>query len=700
MKPLSLRPRSIGFAVPLLALRTGQGPCGEFPDIAALAGLAKSWNMDILQLLPVNDTGSQTSPYSALSAFALNPIHLRLADLPEMKEEGAGSPEAGAAVRLSARFGADSRVDYGSILEGKLKILGEVWERAKARGGTAFMAKIEAWADSEPWVRAYACFVELKRRNAGLPWWEWKEFRDPGDSDIETLWNSDDFGGAARFWAWIQMRASGQFASACLGARGLGVDIMGDIPILMNADSADVWHRRALFDTGASAGAPPDMYSRLGQNWGFPLYRWDVIEKEGFSFWKERLSAADAYYSLYRIDHVLGFFRIWAIGKRERDGFLGRFEPEYTISYPELNSLGFDALRIRWLSRPHLPGWAVKASMERLPEAARRPLADGLFERIGAEDLFLFRPWIQGGADIAEAVENIMAAQAAELPWEGIRACEEEILAWWRNRTLLETAPGRYVASWEYESTLAWATLSGQERAALSALVGRRKAESHLLWERTGRRILSVIASCVDMKPCAEDLGAVPPCVPAVLGELEIPGLRVLRWHREWDEAGSPYVPLSDYPENSVACTSVHDSTMLRQWWVEEADRKALWGFVRGAFENRKHARGTKKADTKAAAGVPWDIPAEAPSELDPPAAFALLAAFATARSRFVVYPLQDILAASPAHREEDAADERINVPGTSDGRNWLYRVKPTLENLAADGAFASLVSTLAGWRA
>jgi 4-alpha-glucanotransferase len=665
--------------------------------------------MDLIQILPVNDTGSQTSPYSALSAFALNPIHLRLGDLPEAEDGTASASVLASIAALSAEFSADSRVEYGSILARKLEILGQIWAAALASGGRAFLSEIEGWAKTQPWVKPYACFVELKRRNAGLPWWEWPEFQDPKDSEVDALWNSEGFGAEARFWTWIQMRASEQFAAACRGARAQGVDIMGDIPILMNADSADVWHERRFFDTGACAGAPPDMYSRLGQNWGFPLYRWEAIEKEEYSFWKERLAAADAYYSLYRIDHVLGFFRIWAMGKRERDGFLGRFEPEYAITYPELNSLGFDALRIRWLSRPHLPGWAIEAALERLPEAARRPLADRLFERIGDEDLFLFAPWVQGGADIAEAVEKAVAAAisaegastdvAAPLPWESVRACEDDLLSWWRNRTLLETAPGRYVTSWEYESTQAWASLSDQERTALSALVARRKAESLALWERAGRRILSVLSACVDMKPCAEDLGAVPPCVPEVLGELGIPGLRVLRWHREWDREGSPYVPLSEYPENSVACTSVHDSTMLRQWWVEEADRKALWAFAGEAFAAREGAKAARKAGTKVS-GLPQPLPEDPPRELDPPSAFALLAAFATVRSRFVVYPIQDLLAASSAYRAADPAEERINVPGTSDGRNWLYRVKPELETLQADRTFASLLAALAGWRA
>ena len=695
MKPLYIGSKSIGFAVPLLSLRTGKGPCGEFPDIVALADLARLWKMDLVQILPVNDTGSQTSPYSALSAFALNPIHLRLGDLPEAKVATLPASLKGQIAALASGFCNEARVEYRAILSRKLGILSSIWTLVSSEGGSPFLCGIEDWADSQPWVRPYACFVELKRRNAGLPWWEWAELTDPKGSDIDELWNREDFASGAKFWTWIQMRASEQFSDACSGAKARGVDILGDIPILMNADSADVWQRRGIFETGLSAGAPPDMYATLGQNWGFPLYRWETLEKEGYSFWKERLASAEAYYSLYRIDHVLGFFRIWAMSKSERDGFLGRFEPEYTISYPELDSIGFDSLRVRWLSKPHLPGWAIEEALSCLPDKASRSLIARLFERIGEEDLFLFASWVQGGADIAKFVEQTVSAVSPhDLPWEGIQTCVEALLAWWRNRTFLEFDPGRFVATWEYESTQAWISLSDQEKGAISALVGRKKAESLALWEKAGRRILSILSDCVDMRPCAEDLGAVPPCVPAVLNELAIPGLRVLRWFRDWDKNGSPYVPFSEYPENSVACTSVHDSTTLRQWWVEEADRNALWAFIKEAFTVGPEAGRAKKIQD-----FPLLLPEKVPQELDPSSVLVLLAAFATVRSRFVIYPLQDILAASGAYREANPAEERINVPGTSNERNWLYRVKPRVEDLLADRDFASLAATLKAWR-
>jgi 4-alpha-glucanotransferase len=213
-----------------------------------------------------------------------------------------------------------------------------------------------------------------------------------------------------------------------------------------------------------------------------------------------------------------------------------------------------------------------------------------------------------------------------------------------------------------------------------------------VLWEKTGRKILKALTESVAMQACAEDLGAVPPCVPAVLGELGIPGLRVLRWHRAWDKEGAPYVPLEDYPEESVACTSVHDSTNLRQWWEEEADRVAVWAMLKSASGQKRAAAGAEGPE-----GV--DVKAAAPVVLDPDSAFFVLKAFAAARSRFVVYPLQDLMAASARHRETNPADERVNVPGTTGGANWLYRMKPRLDDLASDVEFASKIASLSSAR-
>lgn len=708
MKFTRERSPSLGFVLPLLSVRKPGAACGEFPDIADLCRLAKSWDMNIVQILPVNDTGRETSPYSALSAFALHPVYLRIEDLPEIAElSSAGNgrlpEEIGRPLGLLAEEGESARVPYGRILDLKTEALRAVWkechEGKNAAGiGARLHGELDSWLASAEWAKSYACFVELKSRFGGKPWWEWPRFRDPSAADITALWADPDFAMDLGFHAWIQMRAEKQFAAACRAAVGSGVDIMGDIPILMNRDSADVWRERAIFRLDMCAGAPPDMYSRLGQNWGFPLYRWDELERAGYSFWKKRLAAADSFYSAFRIDHVLGFFRIWAISALEEDGWLGSFFPEYTVSCPELASLGFDAGRIRWLSRPHVGRGAIDdalrdSGLESLAcAAALRPgsvdsLISSMFSRIGDEQLYLFSPSIGGGRDIGRVIREW--AEAAALPFPEARdvclraaeAFRAICQGFWRDRTLLEVAPGQFVPAWKHHATKAWDSLSEHEKSQLDGLLSRRRAESAAMWIRSGEAKLGTLARSVDMKACAEDLGSVPPGVPETLDRLGIPGLRVLRWTRSYGKEGDPFVPFGEYPPNSVACTSVHDSTNLRQWWEEEADRAPVWKLVREAIAGL-------------AGGIP--LPPLPPGKLEARDALVFLRAFSAARSNIVIFPLQDLLASSETYREKNPRDERINTPGTSGPGNWLYRMKPSLPLLLGDGEFAAAMSPLA----
>ncbi|HRY72129.1 MAG TPA: 4-alpha-glucanotransferase [Spirochaetia bacterium] len=264
------------------------------------------------------------------------------------------------------------------------------------------------------------------------------------------------------------------------------------------------------------------------------------------------------------------------------------------------------------------------------------------------------------------------------------RGLEEEgagpfLLEAWRDRVLYEFEPGRYAPAWRHSEASAWGSLSGGEREALESLFAAKRAEGERIWEETGRRLLGVLKAESGMLPCAEDLGSVPPCVPRVLEELGILGLRVLRWTRDWGRPGDPFTPLGDYPELSVACPSVHDSSSLREWWETEADRGLVWDL----------AGRTLGKDLGAA-----------PARLDPAAAAVLLKAMAASASRIVVYPFQDLLALGEAFRPADPKAERVNVPGSANEWNWGWRLPAALEEIAADRGLQAAVAELAAARA
>lgn len=683
--------RSSGIVVPLQSLRSVHSPAaGEFPDLAALGALAKDWGFDLVQLLPVNDSGYQPSPYSALSAFALHPLYLSIADLPELAGAAGGKGAAsggafaafadkaealrGEASAHAAGFAGDARFRYGPYLEGKLAILEKVWNAIGEPG--LDREAFDAWVGANPWVKPYAVFVELKRLNAGKPWWEWTELREPTEDDIGRLWKDKVLGSGFRFRAWLQWRAEAQFRSAIEALDAAGVALMGDIPILINEDSADVWARRSVFRLGLAAGAPPDMYAELGQNWGFPIYDWEAAEKDGHSFWKERLASAAKYYSAYRIDHVLGFFRIWALSDRERSGYLGRFVPDEYLTRGELLGLGFHEDRIQWLSEPHI-------RTDRLVEACGGDATAAMeasmvaLDRIGDEELYLFRREIRGELDI----EKAGVAGAPGYGGPGIsEAARAFLLRSWRDRVLFEFEPGLFAPAWRYYDTTAWPTLSDGEKAALEGLFRAKREKGEAGWEANGRKLLGMLKASSSMLPCAEDLGSVPGCVPRVLSDLGILGLRVLRWTRDWAAPGQPYVPAAAYPRLAIACPSVHDSSSLRGWYEGEADKSQVWSF--------------------AATTLGRDL-GPAPSTLDPEAALVLLKAVAAVNSAVAVYPLQDLLALAAAgdgqgYRPADPADERINVPGTTNEWNWGWRLPAGLEAIAADGDLARAARELA----
>ena len=652
--------RLLGVAVPVGALRgNGNSWVGEFPDLAEFAALCSQAGVGLIQLLPVNDTGYESSPYSALTAFALHPLYLRITDLPEAALTPGFVDKVNA---LARRYSGERRFPFGELIRAKMELLRELY--AIHRGDVAKRAQgagpLAVWIEENPWVKEYAVYRRLKEENGEKSWKDWAAFREVKAADIGALWDDGRYREAQLFWVWIQEALDRQFREAVQAITRLGIILEGDLPILMNEDSCDVWAHPEYFRQDLSAGAPPDMYSPAGQNWGFPIYDWEAQAQDNYAFWRSRLKAAEKYYGAYRIDHVLGFFRIWAARREDYSSALGRFLPYIPVKKQDLEALGFDRGRIRWVSRPHVPTEELWDALRGEPNAA----AEGsrafsqVLERIGSEELWLFKDSIKGEKDI-----------------EGLGFCQglrNYLVGAWHNRLFLEYEQGLYTPVWYYHNSRAYASFSEKEREALEALLEKRRTESEAIWEKQGEKLLSVLTASSTMLPCAEDLGAVPHCVPRVLGRLGIFGLRVVRWFREWDKEGQPYIPLAAYPELSVCTPAVHDSSTLREWWEREADQDKFSAFM----------------------GYP-----SLPRVYNPGTARIFLHKIAAAASRFRVFQIQDLLHLSPRWYAEDPASERINIPGTGDAFNWTYRIPAPIAELGGDRDFIQGVKELAELR-
>ena len=628
-----------GTAVPLSALRSHGGTgVGEFPDLVLLGRWCQDAGLSLIQILPINDTGSESSPYSALSAFALHPVYLRLADLP-------GASVFDEKIRaLGLEFNGRVQVDHRKVWAAKEELLRQIFQKVGFRAADA-----EAWLKDRPWGREYAVFWGLRERYERRGWQEWPDHRQVSPTDIQNLW--DELGPEALFPVWLQIQAEAQLTDAVRRLEELGVALKGDLPILLNEDSADVWAHPEYFDLSLRAGAPPDGMNPEGQNWGFPIYRWDNLARDGYRWWKARLTHAARFYQAYRIDHVLGFFRIWATPHENLTAELGHYLPTPSLTEDQLRQLGFDEPRLVWMSEPHVFGVEWR---ERLGDEAPS-VAQAALTRIGDEDLFRFQPQIRGEKDLMSLPVSDKAKSV--------------LLAWFRDRALLRQADGTFVATAQYFSTKSYHSLSQDETWAFERLLQETFERVQGEWEVQGRTLLGFMKDTTKMLVCAEDLGSIPDCVPKVLGELGILGLKVNRWARDWNAPGQPYFPVKNYPELSVCTPSVHDTSTLRQWWDEEADHQ-------GFFE---------------ALGL--DPRLDGPYTAD--RARLVLGALMTTRSRLCILALQDWFALDPGLLTEAPVAERINVPGTVGGSNWAWRTKVYLEDLLARPSFTAAVRDL-----
>ena len=661
----AIEKRLIGVAVPVGALRGAKSTgVGEFPDLAEFADLCKQIHIGLIQLLPVNDTGYESSPYSALTAFALHPLYLRISDLPELSQPG-GAQFAAKIEAMGKQFEGEQRFSFWRVTRAKMEILREIYAAHQDDiAARAEQGPLADWIEKNPWVKEYAVYRRLKTLNEERSWKDWSSYRNVSAAEIKALWEDGKFRGEHLFWAWLQEALDAQFSKAAAAVAEAGIILEGDIPILMCDDSHDVWAHPEYFHLNLSAGAPPDMYSPDGQRWGFPTYNWEAQAKDDYDFWRKRLKAAEKYYRAYRIDHILGFFRIWASPMEDNTSTLGRYIPYVPITQKDLKGLGFDSARIRWVSQPHIPTGEVWEALRRnwggnyreedvVAEAGR--VFSLVLDRIGAEELWLFKPSIRGEKDI-----DALGLHPA------VRAYLTQI---WRDRIFLEYEPGVFSPLWYYNHSRAYASLAEDEKALLETLLKKRKIASEKIWETQGLKLLTMLLSASSMLPCAEDLGAVPDCVPKTLTKLKIFGLRVVRWFREWERDGSPYVPFDEYPEMSVCTPAVHDSSTVREWWEREADQELFCGFI----------------------GVP-----SLPKIYNPGTAKIILYKTASAASRFRVFQIQDLLHFSPRWYADDPASERINVPGTLNDFNWGYRIPAPIAEIAGDTVFVQTVQELA----
>ena len=674
--------KATGTSIPLGAIYTNKKKgtvIGEYTDLPEFAKFCKKADLTLLQLLPVNDTGTQSSPYSGLSAFALHPIYIDISALPEFDSLYASDSKFKKAYDKMLKdfpYNGLGRYSYTGILEAKTELLNMLYETTEIAKNAAPDAELEKWIKKNDWIVQYAVYKNLKVKYNQATWKDWSnEDRTPGEKEITSRWNDKKLLKDHLFFAWVQMRANEQFKSATDKVKKEGITLKGDMPILMNEDSCDAWAFPGIFNHNLRAGSPVDGQNPTGQNWGFPTYNWDYLKEHNYDWWISRLKNAGQYYGAYRLDHILGFFRIWAIPVRDTTAVLGHTVPYVPLSRDDLHNIGFDDGRIRWLSQPHVPTNLIEDITWNHDKAVA--ILSKFMDRIGNEELWLFKKSVAGDKDIYESDLN------AFCEGDAAQRCKDALSKAWQNRCLIEVTENNFVPVWTYYVSSSWNSLNDGEKNALKNLFSAKEWEQNRLWETQSDEILSTLTNSVKMIPCGEDLGAALQCLPHVMEKNGILSLRVNRWCRKWSEPGRPYVPMNEIPYLSVTTTSVHDSTTVRQWWQEDRDGSSLfvrtnpWAFGVDGFDQNR-------------------INEIANSSFTPEIAECYLKGVATSNSAWIINPLQDFMAMEKKYWLADSNAERINVPGSVNDFNWTYRMPVAVEELEKDSALIEKIKGIA----
>ena len=318
-----------GVAVPLFSLRTEDDfGIGEFADLPKLGDWCVANNLKIIQILPINDTTAHfdwrdSYPYNAISAFALNPVYLNINTLLSITPNASIDSQGNDITALGAmqkRLNKNTFVDYPKVLKAKWKYFQiafeQQWETLKNSYGFQQFVK-----ENKDWLPDYAQYCAE---------------RDGNGTEIHLF---------------LQYHCDKQLREAVKALHDKGILLKGDIPIGVNPSGVDVKSHPDLFNLDVQVGAPPDDFAAEGQNWGFPSYNWEAMAKDNYAWWQRRLQVMARYFDAYRIDHILGFFRIWEIPKTAKSGLLGHFSPALPLSEEEIENQGFRFIKSKHVKK-------------------------------------------------------------------------------------------------------------------------------------------------------------------------------------------------------------------------------------------------------------------------------------------------------------------------------------------------------------
>ena len=647
-----------GTLVPVFSLRSKESAgIGDFGDLKMMIDLMEKTGQRVLQLLPINDTTithtwTDSYPYSCISVFAIHPQYVNLRALPALADE----KERKEAEAEGARLNALPQIDYEGANAFKSKYLQKVYlqEGKKIMKSAEFKAFFQ---ETQNWLVPYAQYSWLRDLNGTADFTKWKDHNTWDEAERKTLKDprSKEYQEVA-FYYFVQFVLSTQMKEAHEYAKQKGVILKGDIPIGVNRYSCDVWTEPKYFNLNGQAGAPPDGFSANGQNWGFPTYNWEEMIKDGCQWWVRRFQSMSMYFDAYRIDHVLGFFRIWEIPIHSVHGLTGQFAPSQAMSREEIMQYGLNFQEQRF-TEPFITDWVLdRVFHERADEVQQTYL-----ERIDHER-YRMKPEVDTQRKIEARFENVTRQEDLWLR-DGLYSLLSDVL-FVRDHYNPDMFHPRISAQLDF----IYESLYDNDKQAFNRLYNDYYYHrNNQFWYREAMKKLPKLVQATRMLVCAEDLGMVPDCVSWVMDELKILSLELQSMPK------SPtmrFGDLNSYPYRSVCTISSHDMPTLRQWWDEDYSRTQDYY---NTMLGRQDA-------------APHPLPGELAKEI--------IARHLDSPSMLCILSIQDWLAMDEQLRLPDADAERINIPANPK-HYWRYRMHLNIEDMIANTALTDTISTL-----
>lgn len=642
-----------GLAIPVFSLRTNNSfGIGEFTDIKLLVDWANEVRLKMIQILPVNDTSAthtwkDSYPYAAISAFALHPIYINLQKVAGKK----GSQIIKALNKKQKQLNQLAEIDYEQVINFKTNVLRELFELDKLDFLKEDAFK-EFFDDNQNWLVPYAAFCYLRDKYNTSDFSKWKTHSVYNEEEIERLCNpkSKTFTHIA-FHLFVQYHLHLQLKDSVDYAHKRGIALKGDIPIGIYRYGCDAWTAPELYQMNMQAGAPPDDFAVKGQNWGFPTYNWKKMEEDHFDWWKQRFHQMSNYFDAFRIDHILGFFRIWSIPTDAVEGILGRFIPALPVHANEFGERGI------WFEYDRY---------------CKPFIVDGIIHQtFNSHADFVKEHFLQrnskGGYDLKDEfntqrkVEEYFSKQDENDENNKIKTGLYDLIS----NVILFEEPNSNKQNFHFrisiDQTSSYHYFDNATKSKIWDLYinyfYRRQDE---FWKKEALKKLPALKDATEMLICGEDLGMVPHSVPEVMQALGILSLEIQRMPKN---PNIEFFHPKDAPYLSVVTPSSHDMSTIRGWWEE--DREKTQRFFNTILDEQGPAPYFCE---------PWINRAIVLQHLYSPAMWS-------------IFQLQDFLGMSETLRRQDPHEERINVPANSN-HYWNYRIHLGLEQLVKEKEF------------